>query len=76
MFQNIRFGKSISKVFKNKKTKVIVKNSFSHEKLYEELFSIDEIDCVFDEHGFYVIKDKINKNKSKNNRIKTLYHLG
>ena len=40
---NIRFGKVLVKFFKNKKTKVIVKNSFSHEKLYEELFSIDEM---------------------------------
>ena len=71
-FKILDLAKVLVKFFKNKKTKVIVKNSFSHEKLYEELFSIDEIDCVFDEHGFYVIKDKINKNKSKNNRIKTL----
>ena len=72
-FKILDLAKVLLKFLKIKKSKVIVKNSFSHEKLYEELFSLDEIDYVFDEHGFYVIKDRINKNKSKNNRLKKTF---
>ena len=30
-----------------------------------KLFNLDEMNYIFDEHGFYVIKKKVNKNKYK-----------
>ena len=49
----------------------MIKNKNNFEKLYEELFNLDEVDYLFDQHGFFIIKDIVNK-KSKQNKKKLL----
>lgn len=72
-FKIIDVAKALLKFYKNNKSKVITKNSNNFEKLYEELFEIDEINYLYDKYGFYIIKDKLNKstNKQKKNFLKS-----
>lgn len=64
-FKILDLANELIKFFKNNKSKVVVKNNFNSEKLFEELFNLDEINYIFDEHGFYVIKNKVNKSINK-----------
>ncbi len=64
-FRILDLANELIKYYKNKKSKVIVKNIVNNEKFYEELFKLNESNYIFDEHGFYIIKNKINKNKNK-----------
>lgn len=64
-FKILDLANELVKYFKNNKSKVVVKNNFNNEKLYEELFNLDEINYIFDENGFYVIKNRINKSINK-----------
>jgi len=64
-FKIIDLANALSKFYKNNKSKVIIKNSNNFEKLYEELFEIEEVNNLYDTHGFYIIKEKINKNFKK-----------
>ena len=57
-FKILDLANELIKFYKNKKSKVILKNLINNEKLYEELFNLDEMNYIFDEHGFYVIKKK------------------
>lgn len=72
-FKIIDLAKILLKFYKNKKSKIIVKNQKNFEKLYEELFNLDEINYLYEMNGFYIIKDKINKNinKYKNKFLKS-----
>ena len=64
-FKILDLANELIKFFKNNKSKVVVKNNFNSEKLFEELFNLDEVNYIFDEHGFYVIKNKVNKSINK-----------
>ncbi len=64
-FRILDLANELIKYFKNKKSKVVVKNIVNNEKFYEELFNLDELNYIFYKHGFYIIKNKINKNKNK-----------
>ncbi len=70
-FKIVDLAKVLMKIYKNGKSKVIIKNKNNYEKLYEELFNLDEVEYLYDQKGFYIIKDKINK-ISKNNKLKFL----
>jgi UDP-N-acetylglucosamine 4,6-dehydratase/5-epimerase len=61
-FKIIDLANELLKFYNNNKSKIIIKNQNNFEKLYEELFNHDEINHLFDQHGFYIIKDEINKN--------------
>ncbi len=64
-FKILDLANELIKFFKNKKSKVMIKNTVNNEKLYEELFNKEETNYIFDEHGFYIIKNKVNKNRKK-----------
>ena len=64
-------AKVLMKIYKNGKSKIIIKNRNNYEKLYEELFNLDEVEYLYDQKGFYIIRDKINK-ISRNNILKFL----
>ena len=70
-FKIIDLANELLKFYKNKKSKIMIKNKNTFEKLYEELFNLDEVDYLFDQHGFLIIKDVVNK-KSKQNKKKLL----
>lgn len=61
-FKILDLARELLKYYKNSKSKIIIKNSNSFEKLYEELFELDEVNYLYDKYGFLIIKDKINKN--------------
>ena len=46
-----------------------MKNKIILKKHYEELFNIDELNYLYDENGFYIIKNKINKKTLKHKKI-------
>ncbi len=64
-FKILDLANELIKFFKNKKSKIVVKNTVNNEKFYEELFNLNELNYIFYQHGFYIIKNKINKNKNK-----------
>lgn len=64
-FKILDLANELLKFYKNNKSKIIIKNQNNFEKLYEELFNHDEMNHLFDQHGFYIIKDAINKNINK-----------
>ena len=61
-FKILDLARELLKYYKNSKSKIIIKNSNSFEKLYEELFELDEVNYLYDKYGFLIIKYKINKN--------------
>tara|TARA_B100001175_G_scaffold237419_1_gene203733 strand:+ start:55 stop:1101 length:1047 start_codon:yes stop_codon:yes gene_type:complete len=67
-FKIIDLARELLKFYKNNKSKIIIKNQNNFEKLYEELFNQDEVNNLFDQYGFYIIKDAINKNVNQNKK--------
>lgn len=60
-FKILDLANQLIKFYKNNKSKVTIKNQINFEKLHEELFNYDEINYLYDQHGFFIIKNKINK---------------
>tara|TARA_B100001121_G_C18650839_1_gene603988 strand:+ start:113 stop:1159 length:1047 start_codon:yes stop_codon:yes gene_type:complete len=67
-FKILDLANELINFYKNKVSKVIIEKQNNFEKHYEELFNIDELNYLYDENGFYIIKNKINKKTLKHKK--------
>jgi UDP-N-acetylglucosamine 4,6-dehydratase len=64
-FKILDLAKALLNVYKNEKSKILIKKQNNFEKLHEELFNLDETKYLYDQNGFYIIKDRINHKSIK-----------
>jgi FlaA1/EpsC-like NDP-sugar epimerase len=64
-FKILDLAKALLNVYKNEKSKILIKKQNNFEKLHEELFNLDETKYLYDQNGFYIIKDRINPKSIK-----------
>ena len=65
-FKILDLAKALLTFYKKSKSKITIFKKSNYEKLYEELFTINELDYLYNYKNFYIIK------KVKNQKINTI----